>query len=92
MFPFLARGLRESFELDSTAAYSAMDEHTTALLASFLACIYGDLATLAITDACACTGACAVVLARQSAPSTPWSSTRAAARRSARTFCCAELT
>ena len=64
VFPFLHRGLRESFELDSTAAYSAMDEHTTALLASFLACVYGDLATLAITDACACTGACAVVLAR----------------------------
>ncbi len=64
VFPFLDRGLRESFELDSTAAYSAMDEHTTALLASFLACIYGDLATLSITDACACTGACAVVLAR----------------------------
>ena len=64
VFPFLDRGLRESFELDSTAAYSAMDEHTTALLASFLACVYGDLATLSITDACACTGACAVVLAR----------------------------
>ena len=64
VFPFLDRGLRESFELDSTAAYSAMDEHTTALLASFLACVYGDLATLSITDACACTGACAVVLGR----------------------------
>ncbi len=64
VFPFLGRGLRESFELDSTAAYSAMDEHTTALLASFLGCVYGELATLSITDACACTGACAVVLAR----------------------------
>ena len=64
VFPFLDRGLRESFELDSTAAYSAMDEHTTALLASFLGCVYGELATLSITDACACTGACAVVLAR----------------------------
>ena len=66
VFPFLDRGLRESFELDSTAAYSAMDEHTTALLASFLAVVYaGDhLATLSITDACACTGACTVVLAR----------------------------
>merc|ERR1711903_362785 len=41
-----------------------MDEHTTALLASFLGCVYGELATLSITDACACTGACAVVLAR----------------------------
>ena len=51
VFPFLDRGLRESFELDSTAAYSAMDEHTTALLASFLAVFYGDLATLSITDA-----------------------------------------
>ena len=65
VFPFLDRGLRESFALDDTAAYSVMDEHTTALLASFLACVYaGELATLAITDACACTGACAVVLAR----------------------------
>ena len=65
VFPFLGRGLRESFELDSTAAYSAMDEHTTALLASFLACVYGsDPAALSVTDACACTGACAVVLAR----------------------------
>ena len=64
VFPFLDRGLRESFELDSTAAYSAMDEHTTALLASFLAVFYADLATLSITDACACTGACAVVLGR----------------------------
>ena len=66
VFPFLDRGLRESFELDSTAAYSAMDEHTTALLASFLGCVYAecDPATLSITDACACTGACAVVLAR----------------------------
>ena len=64
VFPFLDRGLRESFELDSTAAYSAMDEHTTALLASFLGCVYGELATLSITDACACTGACTVVLAR----------------------------
>ena len=64
VFPFLDRGLRESFALDSTAAYSAMDEHTTALLASFLGCVYGELATLSITDACACTGACTVVLAR----------------------------
>ena len=65
VFPFLDRGLRESFALDSTAAYSAMDEHTTALLASFLACVYGsDPAALSVTDACACTGACAVVLAR----------------------------
>ena len=64
VFPFLDRGLRENFALDSTAAYSAMDEHTTALLASFLGCVYGELATLSITDACACTGACAVVLAR----------------------------
>jgi hypothetical protein len=64
VFPFLDRGLRESFALDDTAAYSVMDEHTTALLASFLACVYGDLATLSITDACACTGACTVVLAR----------------------------
>ena len=63
VFPFLNRGLRESFALDSTAAYSAMDEHTTALLA-FLGCLYGNLAKLSITDACACTGACAVVLAR----------------------------
>ena len=65
VFPFLDRGLRESFELDDIAAYSAMDEHTTALLASFLACVYAaDPATLSVTDACACTGACAVVLAR----------------------------
>ena len=66
VFPFLDRRLRESFELDSTAAYSAMDEHTTALLASFLGCVYAecDPATLSVTDACACTGACAVVLAR----------------------------
>ena len=64
VFPFLDRGLRENFALDSTAAYSAMDEHTTALLASFLAVFYADLATISITDACACTGACAVVLAR----------------------------
>ena len=66
VFPFLDRGLRETFALDDTAAYSAMDEHTTALLASFLACVYGsDPAALSVTDACACTGACAVVLARQ---------------------------
>ena len=64
VFPFLDRGLRETFALDDTAAYSAMDEHTTALLASFLAVVYGDLAKISITDACACTGACAVVLAR----------------------------
>ena len=66
VFPFLDRRLRSSFELDSTAAYSAMDEHTTALLVSFLGCVYASdhLATLSIIDACACTGACAVVLAR----------------------------